>query len=204
MRVPMIISGPTLNESMQGTISHSKAFVKDLAPTILAIAGTEHPGTEYQGKSIEPITGKNLLPVITGAVDTVYTASDIIAYEIGGNAALIKGDYKIILNRSAGNDDDNDGQWHLYNIAQDPGETNALEASQAQVFADLLSEYERYASENGVIAVPKDYHQTEQAGRNGVKKQLGYIMEDSGGKIIAVLLLIFVVIVMLRRKKTLN
>jgi arylsulfatase/uncharacterized sulfatase len=202
MRVPMIISGPTLSKAMQGTISHSKAFVKDLAPTILAIAGTQHPGAIYKGKSIEPITGKNLLPVITGAVDTVYTASDIIAYEIGGNAALIKGDYKIILNRSADNDDDNDGQWHLYNIAQDPGETNALEASQTQVFADLLSEYERYASENGVIAVPKDYHQTEQAGRNGMKKQLGYIAEDNRGKIIAILLFIVAIIVIRRRKKT--
>ncbi|MFT6310733.1 MAG: arylsulfatase/uncharacterized sulfatase [Porticoccus sp.] len=198
----MIISGPTLSKAMQGTISHSKAFVKDLAPTILAIAGTQHPGAIYKGKSIEPITGKNLLPVITGAVDTVYTASDIIAYEIGGNAALIKGDYKIILNRSADNDDDNDGQWHLYNIAQDPGETNALEASQTQVFADLLSEYERYASENGVIAVPKDYHQTEQAGRNGMKKQLGYIAEDNRGKIIAILLFIVAIIVIRRRKKT--
>jgi arylsulfatase/uncharacterized sulfatase len=201
MRVPMIISGPTLSKAMQGTISHSKAFVKDLAPTILAIAGTQHPGAMYQGKSIEPITGKNLLPVITGAVDTVYTASDIIAYEIGGNAALIKGDYKIILNRSAGNDDDNDGQWHLYNIAQDPGETNALETSQAQVFADLLSEYERYASENGVIAVPKDYHQTEQASRNGIKKRLGYITEDNRGKIIAILLFVVTIIVIRRRKK---
>jgi arylsulfatase/uncharacterized sulfatase len=200
MRVPMIISGPSLNKAMQGTISHSKAFVKDLAPTILAIAGTQHPGTIYKGKSIEPVTGKNLLPVITGTVDTVYNDSDIIAYEIGGNAALIKGDYKIILNRSAGNDDDNDGQWHLYNIAQDPGESNALEASQAQIFADLLSEYERYASENGVIEVPKDYHQTEQAGRNGIKKRLRYITDDNRGKIITILLFVIAIIVIQTKK----
>ncbi|MFT4998019.1 MAG: arylsulfatase A-like enzyme, partial [Flavobacteriales bacterium] len=129
MRVPMIISGPPLDKSKQGSISHSRAFVKDLAPTILAIAGTQHPGTEYQGKNIEPVTGKNLLPVIAGAVETVYTDSDIIAYEIGGNAALIKGDYKIVLNRSAIIDSDNDGQWHLYNITQDPGETKTIESS---------------------------------------------------------------------------
>lgn len=201
MRVPMIISGPLLDKSKQGTISHSRAFVKDLAPTILAIADTQHPGTEYQGKNIEPVTGKNLLPVITGAVETVYTDSDIIAYEIGGNAALIKGDYKIVLNRSAIIDSDNDSQWHLYNITQDPGETKTIESSEALIFADLLNEYERYARDNGVIPVPKDYHQTQQAGRNGVKKRLGYIMEDNRGKIIAVLLLIVVVIVMLRRKK---
>ena len=47
MRVPMIISGPILAEQLQGQISHSKAFVKDLAPTILTIAGTHHPGVKY-------------------------------------------------------------------------------------------------------------------------------------------------------------
>ncbi len=34
MRVPMIISGPILAEQLQGQISHSKAFVKDLPPPI--------------------------------------------------------------------------------------------------------------------------------------------------------------------------
>lgn len=30
---------------------------------------------------------------------SVYSDQDVIAYEIGGNAGLIKGDYKITLNR---------------------------------------------------------------------------------------------------------
>jgi arylsulfatase/uncharacterized sulfatase len=198
MRVPMIISGPSVASSHRGSISHSKAFVKDLASTILAMTDTEHPGTRYQGKTIEPATGKNLLPLITGVSEKIYDDDDIIAYEIGGNAALIKGDYKIVLNRG----EFNDGRWHLYNIAKDPGETDAVEASEAIIFADLLDEYERYAQENGVIAVSDDYSQVKQVSRNGMKKRLGFIWQDHGGSIIASLLLIVTaVILLLRRRK---
>ncbi|CAH0990664.1 Arylsulfatase [Sinobacterium norvegicum] len=198
MRVPMIISGPSVAASHRGSISDSKAFVKDLASTILAMTDTEHPGTRYEGKTIEPATGKNLLPLITGVSKEIYGEDDIIAYEIGGNAALIKGDYKIVLNRG----EFNDSQWHLYNIAKDPGETDAIEASEALIFADLVDEYARYAQENGVIAVPENYRQVRQVSLNGMKIRLGFIWQDHGGSIIASLLLIVTaVILLLRRRK---
>ncbi|MFT5571626.1 MAG: arylsulfatase A-like enzyme [Cryomorphaceae bacterium] len=197
IKVPMIISGPALADSHTGKITHSKAFVKDLAPTILALAGTSHPGTSYQGKTIEPNTGKNLLPVIQDKVETVYSDQDIIAYEIGGNAALIKGDYKITFNRGG----NNDAKWHLYNVANDPGETLALESDEPAVFSDLLSEYQRYTVENGVLPVPKDYNQTKQVGRNGIKKRYGqpkYIVTA----IVLIALLFFTVKAIRRRQKT--
>jgi arylsulfatase/uncharacterized sulfatase len=169
LRVPMIISGPALSKKLQGEINHGKAYVKDLAPTILSLAGIDHPGNKYQGKTIEPSTGINLHPIISGITDNVYSENDIIAYEIGGNAALIKGDYKISLNRG----EYNDSQWHLYNITLDPGETNELEKIQPGIFSDLLHEYHEYVKENGVIAVPEGYIQTRQAALNGIKARFG-------------------------------
>jgi arylsulfatase A-like enzyme len=165
----MIISGPALSKKLQGEINHGKAYVKDLAPTILSLAGIDHPGNKYQGKTIEPSTGINLHPIISGITDNVYSENDIIAYEIGGNAALIKGDYKISLNRG----EYNDSQWHLYNITLDPGETNELEKIQPGIFSDLLHEYHEYVKENGVIAVPEGYIQTRQAALNGIKARFG-------------------------------
>ena len=193
MRVPMIISGPILAEQLQGQISHSKAFVKDLAPTILTIAGTHHPGVKYQSKAIEPQTGKDLVPVITGLQTTVYSDSDTIAYEIGGNAGLIKGDYKITFNRS----EQNDNSWHLYNLKQDPGEVQAIENQYPVIFSDLLSQYEKYMQENGVIPVPDNYDQAKQAGLNGLKEMLRSTVNNKG----ALLLLIFLFIAAVKWKK---
>lgn len=190
MRVPMIISGPILAEQLQGQISHSKAFVKDLAPTILTIAGTQHPGSKYQGKTIEPQTGKDLVPLITGHQATVYSDNDIIAYEIGGNAGLIKGDYKITFNRGG----QNDNRWHLYNLQQDPGETQAIESQYPAILSDLLSDYERYTQNNGVLPVPDNYDQAKQAGRNGAIKRLQATIDNNKGMLFGLLLLLLLII----------
>ena len=195
MRVPLIVSGAAVAHSHRGNISHSKAFVKDLAPTILSLAGTQHPGTQYQGRTIEANTGKNLLPIITASTDSVYTDEDIIAYEIGGNAALIKGDYKIMLNRGG----INDGRWHLYNITQDPGETEQLETIEPAIFSELLSEYETYARENGVIPTPPNYHQPIQILKNGLKARLVNSVNTPIG-ILIVLIIAVIVIVPIARK----
>lgn len=201
MRVPMIIAGPALASQQQGQISNAKAYVKDLAATILEMAGTEHPGKTYQGDAIEPMTGKSLMPVVAGQAETVYSQEDIIAYEIGGNAALIKGDYKIVYNRGGSNDD----LWHLYNIHTDPGETRPIESEQSIIFNELLSEYEAYVRDNGVLTVPEGYDQALQAGRNGIKKRylkpLGSFMA-SGGWIIGVLIIALGVVVFKRRRTT--
>ncbi len=197
MRVPLIISGPQLAEIHKGSISHSKAFVKDLAPTILALANTQHPGKQYQGRAIEASTGKNLLPIITASTDSVYSHDDIIAYEIGGNAGLIKGDYKIALNRGAANDN----RWHLYNIAQDPGETEARETIEPAVFADLLSEYEQYARENGVIPVPMDYQQSKQIARNGMKAKLKSLQTSPIAMLIALMIAAAIIVAATRKRR---
>jgi arylsulfatase A-like enzyme len=168
MRVPMIVTGPALAKQHRGQISHAMAYVKDLAPTILGLAGVEHPGVRYQGRDIEAMTGNSLLPIVSGQADTVHSKHDVIAYEIGGNAALIKGDYKIIYNRGAAGDE----QWHLYNIARDPGETRQLNAIEPAIYADLLTEYERYVVENGVLEVPDDYEQREQVLSNAVQVRI--------------------------------
>ena len=195
IRVPLIISGPQVADSHRGRISHSRAFVKDLAPTILALAGTHHPGTQYKGKAIEASTGKNLLPVIAAQTDSVYTDEDVIAYEIGGNAALIKGDYKITLNRGG----TNDGRWHLYNITEDPGETEPLETVETTVFFDLLAEYETYARENGVIPVPKNYYQPAQILRNGLTARFKNSVCSPTGQLITLILGAVIILLMTRK-----
>ena len=151
MRVPLIISGRGIPE--KGKMSNAFTYVTDITPTILDIAGvTPHQGN-YQGRRIEPMIGKSLLPLVNGDVDQVYHADETIGYELTGHAALFKGDYKIVKNRGPVGDD----AWHLFDIVNDPGETTDLKEEMPERFADMMAAYRSYTIENNVLPIPEDY-----------------------------------------------
>ena len=156
MRVPLIISGPSVTKA--GEINHSFSFVTDITPTLLSVAGVAAPQDRYKGRPVEPMVGKDLMPLITGEVDRVYEESDSVGYELAGHAALFQGDYKLLFTRGALGD----GQWHLYDIVRDPGETHDLAASEPARLQTMLSAYQRYVREHRVLEVPAGYSHTKQ------------------------------------------
>jgi len=156
MRVPLIIAGPSVSPA--GEISHAFSFVTDITPTLLSFAGVTAPNDRYRGRAVEPIIGKDLTPLIAGEVDRVYSETDSIGYELAGHAALFQGDYKLLFTRGALGD----GQWHLYDIVRDPGETHDLAEEQPARLQGLLAAYQRYARENKVLEVPEGYSHTKQ------------------------------------------
>ena len=113
--------------------------------------------------------GRSLAALSRGEVDQVYTESDYIGYELGGNAALFQGSYKIVKNRGPVGD----SEWHLFNIVDDPGETNDLREAMPDKVADLLEHYHQYAAENGVLDVPANFNGTTQVAINGIRDRFG-------------------------------
>jgi arylsulfatase/uncharacterized sulfatase len=156
MRVPLILSGPSVTKA--GEINHSFAFVTDITPTLLSVAGVTAPRHRYRGRPVEPMVGRDLMPLITGEVDRVYEESDSVGYELAGHAALFQGDYKLLFTRGALGD----GQWHLYDIVRDPGETHDLAALEPARLQTMLSAYQRYVRNNKVLEVPASYSHTKQ------------------------------------------
>ena len=77
---------------------------------------------------------------------------------------LFQGDYKLVINQPPVGD----GQWRLYNIVDDPGETKDLASEQSVRFEQMLAAYEAYRRENKVIAVPQGYNQIEQLVSNSL------------------------------------
>ena len=73
------------------------------------------------------------------------------AYELGGHAALFQGDYKIVYNRGPLGDD----QWRLFNIVRIPERVVDLAGDMPQRLQRMLSAYERYTRENGVLPIPQ-------------------------------------------------
>ena len=43
------------------------------------------------------------------------------------------------------------GQWELFNLAEDPGETNDLARAYPDLLADLIGTCETFATDTGVV-----------------------------------------------------
>ncbi len=156
IRVPLIVAGvpgSTANR-IQGALTH----VNDIVPTLLDLAGVVHPGTRYQGQPVQPLAGHSLVPILTGQTDKVYPSEQPIGYELSGNAALFKGDLKLVRNMPP----IGDNQWHLFDLRTDPGETRDLRNAQPQLFAQMQADYATYAREHGVLPMPKGYDPSQQ------------------------------------------
>ncbi len=151
VRVPLIVSWP--GKFPAGKIDSSFAHVKDVMPTLLEISNTPDHGGNYRGKAVEPITGESLLPVLSGQASRTHAADKPIGYELAGNAALYKGDLKLLRNLPPLGD----GEWHLYNIAKDPGETNDLRNTLTTEFAAMQADYAAFEAENNVLQMPEGY-----------------------------------------------
>ncbi len=153
MRVPLIIAGPPV--ARVGRLSNAFTYVTDLAPTILQIAGVQPPNGSYREREVETMRGKSLLPLLTEEAPRVHAPDEPIGYELGGNSALFKGDYKIVIDRRPIGDD----EWHLFNFVKDPGEAHDLKAQMPALLAEMLEDYREYARDNQVLPIPDGYDQ---------------------------------------------
>ena len=148
LRVPLVMAGPGINRSDE--LTDEFVFVTDLAPTILSLVGLEDHQGNWQNREVEPIVGENFSAYLAGNNAPVHDDSNPIGYELGGNSALFKGDYKIVINRAGQNDSD----WHLFNIKTDPGETTDLAQQMPALLEEMIADYEVYVETNNVLPMP--------------------------------------------------
>ena len=163
LRVPFIIAGPGIPAAKK---LPAPAFVTDVAPTILDYAGVD----ATPAKGTVAITGASLRPVLEGKTERTHGLDTPIGVEVAGNAALFKGDYKIVRNAPPRGD----GKWRLYDVAKDPGETNDLSTAEHEQFKTMLADYKSYTEQMGVLEVPPGYSVQHQVLTNALMKQLGF------------------------------
>jgi len=141
--------------------------VRDLAPTLLELAGVRNPGSQYQGHAVTPMSGVSLMPLLRRQVSEVHTDAEVFAGETSGEAYVRHGRWKAVLetpfeinfNETA----DASGVprislahvaplgWRLYDIERDRGETTDVAAREPTIIDGLVREYENYAARVGVI-----------------------------------------------------
>ena len=100
--------------------------------------------TRYKNRDIIPPSGKSMVSFLDGEAQTVYGPDDWTAFELFGNAYIVRGDYKAMKVRAGMW---RDGKWHLYHLRNDPAESTPLEGSMPEELADLVAIYEGYADQ---------------------------------------------------------
>jgi arylsulfatase len=147
IRSPMLIAGPGIKGGRQ---VDSFAYVWDIMPTILDIAGVAHP-EQYQGQTLERMRGKSLQGVLAGSSKSVYDADEFIGGEMQNGKWMRQGDFKAVSVAPPYGT----GTWHLYNLANDPGETQDLAKEQPDTLKKLQAAWDRYSDDVGVVLIEK-------------------------------------------------
>ena len=157
-RVPFIIRHPDVTRP--GERAHAFAHAKDLAATILDVAGVKHPGTSFQHREILPMDddATSLLPYLQGKAGQVHEDSQAIGFELFGNRALVVDNWKITLINLGMY---GPGRWHLYNLRQDPAEQYPLEYEHPEFFKEMMRAYNAYEKLNGIVTLPPDFNPWE-------------------------------------------
>jgi len=154
LRVPMVISGPGIENL---GIVDSRSQVADITPTLLAFAGVNYAPDAFYGRSWKPL--------LQGQTKQIYGDTDSFAFEVSGAAALYRGDWKIsrTLPPYGG------GQWQLFDLGTDPGETTDLSENYPLLFHEMISEYQSYAANVGVFELAAGESAGKQLQINALK-----------------------------------
>lgn len=145
IRSPLIVAGPGVEK--QDVQNDAFSHVMDVAATILEVSQTPHPGNSYKGRKVEPLRGQSMAPVLSGKTNDVHKDDTAVSWELFGNRAVRKGDFKLLwLAKPFGPDD-----CQLYNLAKDPGETIDLSGKMPKLRNEMIEIWNRYSQETGVI-----------------------------------------------------
>jgi arylsulfatase len=95
--------------------------------------------------------GKSFLSLFDDPGARIHSGDAVFATELIGRRAVRMDNWKILLEESPWGKN----RWELFNLAEDPGETNNLSSSHPQIVKRLNAHWEEYAKDVGVILPDK-------------------------------------------------
>lgn len=153
-RVSAFAWHPSLSNSR--SINKQYLSVMDVMPTFLDIANAKFDPRKYGDNEVVPMEGRSFSSVLKGDQSQIYSSDDIIAKELHGQRMLMRGDYKILWEQRhaqmyyEGNAQPHWRSWRLFNLKEDPTETNDLSNTMPELKQELITLWNQWAEEYGV------------------------------------------------------
>lgn len=145
-RVPFVYKGI---ETPKESICTQFCTVMDIMPTFLEMAGVSHPGTEFKGRNVVEMRGGSWIPYLNNETKRIHPEDHITGWELVGQAALRKGDWKIDFVMAPFGSE----KWELFDLSNDPGETTDLSQEYPEKLNELVKHWEDYARETNVVGL---------------------------------------------------
>ncbi len=115
----------------------------DVLPSLLELAGIDHPAPRFNGRDVLPVRGKSFARVLRGDVSSVHSEDEAIALSGAGKHFMQRGQWKLLKELNA--------EWELYNLADDPYERLNLAATQPAKLDQMLTEFRLHAKLNNIL-----------------------------------------------------
>lgn len=143
--------------SGSGRISQAYLTAQDIMPTLLEVAGVEHPGDNFDYRPVLPMRGSSFLAHLRGAEGPVHAPNEIIGWELSGQRAMVRGDWKLLWvppgPGASAEEPAEQTKWELFNLRLDPWERNDLAATDPELTRELADAWYDYADEVGVVVI---------------------------------------------------
>lgn len=150
IRTPFLVKLPGEMQNA-GTMNHSFFHVRDIMPTLLELAGLEHPA-EIDGRQVVPMQGASVLDLFAGEAEIPPAEVGQVGYELFGLKAYYVGDWKILWMPPPFGP----GEWELFNLREDPAEMNDLSGEYPEKLAEMVALWGDYKEDNGVLDISLD------------------------------------------------
>ena len=126
----------------KGELDHQPGHLIDIMATAVDVGGAKFP-TERDGKKIQPMEGRSLVPAFTGR----KIQRDALFWEHEGNRALRIGDWKLVAKGS-------NGRWELYDLKDDRTEMKNLAQAQPARVKEMVATWDRWAERTHAVPWP--------------------------------------------------
>ncbi|MCB1686919.1 MAG: arylsulfatase [Halioglobus sp.] len=156
VRTPAFVSGAGVSG---GPIYRDPVSVRDIFPTLLELAGVQDPTASDAVEPADLPAAISWVPMLDDDPATTMASHTVLGWEFIFRRAIRQGNWKAVFSREepavgGAGPGEEPPRWRLYDLGEDLTELHDLAGKHPAVLEGLVSNWNRYAQANGVVASP--------------------------------------------------